>query len=197
MPEGTHGGNGRFIRTVKSVQRDADAAALRAQGWTFQRIANELGYANKGKARDGVLRAFAEIPYEDLEAARRLDLERIDRLIEQAWQVMERGHVAYSNGQVVRRRTGETEMDDDGFPVLDKAGKPVPVYEEVQDDGPVLAAIDRIRALLERRAKITGYEAPSRSRIEVITADVIESEIARLEGELAANDRDAADTGTA
>src|SRR5450755_3919113 len=98
MTGGTHGGNGRFIRTVKSVQRDADAAALRARGWTFQRIANELGYADKGRARDGVLRAFAEIPSEDTEAARRLDLERLDRLIDHAWQVLERPHVAISQG---------------------------------------------------------------------------------------------------
>jgi hypothetical protein len=176
-------GDGKFIRNIKTAQRDADAAALRAKGWTFQRIANELGYASKGKAHEAVQRAFAEVPYEHLEDARRLDLERIDRLVDEAWQVMERQHVAVSNGHVVRRRVGD-ETDEFGEKVLDADGKPLGVYEDVLDDGPLLAAIDRIAKLLERRAKIVGYEAPVRSRVEVITEDAIDAEIARLEEKL-------------
>ena len=76
--------------------------------------------------------------------------------------------------------TGEVLHDADG--------KPVPVYEDVLDDGPGLTAVREIRGLLERRAKITGYDAPAKSRIEVITADMIESQIAELESQLARND---------
>ena len=97
---------------------------------------------------------------------------RIDRLIEQAWDVMEREHVAYSNGRVVRRRIG-TEVDEAGNERLDADGLPVPAYEDVLDDGPILSAVDRIRSLLDRRAKIFGYDAPSRSRIEVITEGLL------------------------
>jgi hypothetical protein len=195
MPAGTRSGTGRFTRTVANAARDAKAAELHGQGWTYQRIADELGFASKGKAHEAVQRAFADIPTEGAEAAKLADLERLDRLIEQAWAVMLRPHLAVSNGRVVRRRTGEYECHDDGTERLDDKGQPIPVYADVMDDWPVLAAIAHIRTLIERRAKIYGYEAPSRSRVEVITSDVIESEIARLEGELQANDRVTADTG--
>jgi hypothetical protein len=184
MTTRTHDGNGRFTRTVRTARRDLEAAELRARGRSFQRIADDLGLASKGHAHDAVSRALASLPSDGAEEARRLDLERLDRLIEVAWGVMERPHLAVSNGRVVRRRTGETERDDDGFERLDDEGKTIPVYEDVMDDGPTLQAIDRIRALLERRAKILGYDAPSRKQVEVITAETVDAEIARLEAEL-------------
>jgi AraC-like DNA-binding protein len=182
------GGNGRFVPSIKAAARDFEAAELRVKGRSLQQIADELGYASRGHAHDGIMRAFGALPSEDAEDAKRLDLERIDRLIAKAWDVMEREHIAYSNGQVVRRRTGEYEMDDDGFERLDDQGNRIPVYEEVLDDGPLLAAIDRIEKLIGRRARIFGYEAPSRSRIEVITPETIEAHIAALEADLARND---------
>jgi hypothetical protein len=181
------GGNGRFTRTAESRRHDYRAAELRGQGYSFQRIADELGFASKGHAHDAVMRAYADIPTEGAEHARQLDLERIDRLIEQAWVVMLTPHLAVSNGKVVRRFAG-IERDDDGIERLDMDGKPIPVFEDVLDDGPKLAAIREIRGLLERRAKITGYEAPAKSRVEIITADMIESQIAELESQLARND---------
>jgi hypothetical protein len=177
------GGNGRFTRSLKTAQRDADAAALRTRGWSLQRIANELGFASKGAAHDAIRRAFADIPSGEAEEAKQLDLERIDRLIEQAWAVMERLHVTVSDGRVVGRQTG-IERDEDGIERLGMDGKTIPVYEDILDDGPVLSAIDRINRLLERRAKIIGYDAPSRSRVEVITEDAVDAEIARLEAKL-------------
>jgi hypothetical protein len=56
---------GRFARSDRVAQRDAEAASLRARGWTFQRIADELGYASKGKAHDGVRRAYRDVLSEE------------------------------------------------------------------------------------------------------------------------------------
>lgn len=182
------GGNGRFIPSIKTAARDFEAAGMRVKGRSLQEIADELDYASRGHAHDGIMRAFAALPSAEAEDARRLDLERIDRLIARAWDVMDREHVAYSNGQVVRRRTGEYETDDDGFERLDDKGNRIPLYEEVLDDGPLLAAIDRIERLIGRRARIFGYEAPARSRIEVVTPETVEAHIAALEAELARND---------
>jgi len=181
-------GNGRFTRSIKTAARDFEAAELRIKGRSLQEIATELGYASRGHAHDGITRAFAALPTEDAEAAKRLDLERIDRLIARAWDVMERTHVAYSNGQVVRRRTDQYELDDDGYERLDDQGNRIPEYEEVLDDGPILAAIDRIEKLIARRARIFGYEAPAKAKIEVVTPETIEAHIAALEAELARND---------
>jgi len=182
-------GNGRFTRSLKTAQRDHDALNLKVKGWSLQRIANELGYASKGAVHDGIRRAFQDIPMPEAADEKRLDLERIDRLIEAAWEVLEREHVAYSNGQVIRRRTGGVELDEHGAERLDDKGRTMPEYEEVLDDGPLLASIDRIRTLLERRAKIIGYDAPARSRIEVITEDVVDAELKALTEEIAAHDR--------
>jgi hypothetical protein len=53
---------GRFARTSEGVRRDAEAAALRRQGRTYEQIAAELGYASKGSAHDAVRRAYLGSP---------------------------------------------------------------------------------------------------------------------------------------
>jgi hypothetical protein len=179
----TRAGNGKFIRTAATIKRDHKAAELRGQGWSFDRIADELGFASRGKAHEAVMRAYAEIPSEASEQAKALDLERIDRLIEKAWEIMLRDHVTVSQGRVVGKVVG-VERDDNGDPLYDGKGEPVLIYEDILDDGPALAAIREIRGLLERRAKIMGYDAPVRSRVEVVTSDMIEQEIMRLEEEV-------------
>lgn len=181
MTTGTRDGNGRFTRTPASARRDAEAAALRAKGCTFDRIAAELKFSSRAKAFEAVQRAYADIPYEAVEEARRLDVERIDRLIEMAWQVMERDHVTVSQGRVVGKQVG-WQRDDDGSILHDGEGAPIPLYEDVLDDGPALAAIREIRGLLDRRAKLLGLDAPQRH--EVLTIDAIDREIALLKAEM-------------
>lgn len=197
MATGTRGGNGRFTRTANSVKRDAEAAALRARGYSFQRIADELGFASKGKAHDAVMRAYADIPGEDAKAAKQLDFDRIDRLIEQAWDIMLRPHVAVSQGRVVGKQVGWQRDPETEEVLRDGDGAPIPLYEDVMDDGPATAAIREIRALVERRAKMIGYDAPTQSRIEVITDDVVNAEIARLAAELGEADAGAPRPGVA
>jgi hypothetical protein len=191
MAAGTRAGNGKFIRTSATIRRDHKAAELRGQGWGFQRIADELGFAHKGKAHEAVMRAYAEIPSEESAQAKALDLERIDRLIEKAWEIMLRDHVTVSQGRVVGKQIG-WQKDDDREILRDGEGAPIALYEGVLDDGPALAAIREIRGLLERRAKITGYDAPVRSRVEVITEDAFDATLADLEAQVAANDAAAA-----
>lgn len=183
------GGGGRFTRTADSIRRDHRAAELHGQGWSYSRIAAELGFAHRGKAHEAVMRAFADIPSEESVQAKALDLERIDRLIEWNWAVMLAPHLAHSNGRIIRRVV-DVERDENGEIERDADGKPLYIYEDVLDDGPGQASAREIRALLERRAKIFGYEAPARSRVEVITEDAVDSAISELEGELAANDHD-------
>ncbi len=54
--------------------------------------------------------------------------------------------------------------------------------EPLRDRAPVLAAIDRLLKIEERRAKLLGLDAPVRA--ELITIDAIEAEVARLAAEL-------------
>jgi len=180
-------GKGRYIRAADSRKRDFQAAELRGRGFSLQRIADELGFASKGHAHNAVMRAYAEIPSPQAEHGRQLDLERLDRLIEKAWEIMLKAHVTISQGRIVGKLVG-WQRDDNGEILYNGDGKPVGLYEDILDDGPALMAIREIRALLERRAKIMGYEAPARSRIEVVTPETIEAHIAALEAELAGND---------
>ena len=183
----TRGANGRYTRTIKTVQRDFTAAELRAKGHSYEKIAAELGFASRGHAHDAVTRALRDTPYEGAEEDKLIDLLRIDRLIEHAWTVMQREHITVSNGRIVGKRIG-WERGDDGEMLFDNDGAPIPVYEDLTDDAPGMMAVREIRALIERRAKMIGYDAPAKSRVEVITADMIESQIAELESSLAIND---------
>jgi len=188
MPGGTRDGKGRYSRTIDTARRDAEAAALRASGRTFDQIAAELRFSSRAKAYEAVQRAYADIPYEGVEEARRLDLERIDRLIGHCWAVMLREHLTISQGRIVGKRVGWERDEATGEVLRDGDGAPVPVYEDILDDGPGMTAVREIRGLLERRARITGYDAPARSRIEVVTPETVEAHIAALEAELARND---------
>ena len=63
------------------------------------------------------------------------------------------------------------------------------------DDGPVLAAIDRLVKILDRVAKLRGLDAPQ--RLEVLTIDAIDAAIADLNAKLAAADIEAAEVAAA
>jgi len=194
MTGGTRGSNGRFRRTPATAARDMRAAELHGQGWTHERIAAELGFGSRGRVSEAIHRAYALIVTPGATAAKRLDFERLDRLIEKNWEALERPHVAVANGRVVRRFVG-IERHDDGIEKLDDDGKPIPIFEDVIDDAPIAVHTTVILRLLERRARMHGYDAPAQSRVEVITADMIESQITDLESQLARNDP--ADTGPA
>lgn len=48
-----------------------------------------------------------------------------------------------------------------------------------------LRAVDRCLTIMERKAKLFGLDAPTKNVVSVITEDVIDAEIARLETEIA------------
>lgn len=187
MAGGTRSGNGRFKRTVDSAARDMRAAELHGQGWTHERIAAELGFGSRGRVSEAIDRAFSQIATPGAAEAKRLDMERLDRLIEKNWAALERQHFAVSNGRVVRRFVG-LERDEDGIERLDADGKTIPVFEDVQDDAPIAMHTVTILRLIERRAKMYSYDEPVRSRVEVITSDIVEANIAELEAQLGRND---------
>ncbi|MFF7879125.1 hypothetical protein ACFZDM_33430 [Streptomyces californicus] len=139
-----HGGDGQFVRSLTTAQRDAEAARLRTQGWTYQRIADHLKFKQRADAYNAVKRVLDATVREAGEDIRTLELERLDRLEAAANEVLEREHVTVSNGRVV---------------VLHET--PLP------DDGPVLAAIDRLLKIQERRARLLGLDAPTKQAITI------------------------------
>lgn len=166
--------SGRFAKTLAGAERDRDACRLRERGLTYQQISDQLGYGSEGNARRAVKECLAAVQGEAGEAVKRFELGRLDEMHRHVLAVLERHHVTVSNGRVVR--------DDDGQPIL--------------DDGPVLAAVDRLLRIQERRARLLGLDAPARSRVEIIDDDVARQLVEQLEAELAdlAGEDDEAET---
>lgn len=153
------GADGKFIRTLEGAERDAEACRLKSRGLSYRAIAEQLGYADHSCARRGVERALAETVAEPAAELRQLELMKLDAMERAVLDVLEREHVKVNDGEVVKV---------DGKTLI--------------DDAPVLQAVDRLIKIGERRAKLLGLDAPK--RLEVITLDAIDAEIARLTTEL-------------
>jgi aminoglycoside phosphotransferase (APT) family kinase protein len=91
---------------------------------------------------------------ESAEEIRRVELDRLDELARTAWRVLYERHLHIGmRGEIARHR-------DTGAPLL--------------DDGPVLAAIDRLLTISESRRKLLGVDAPA--KVTVLTMDAIGAE---------------------
>lgn len=164
-------GTGRWERSLSTVKRDAEAAKLRNEGWSYAAIAEHLGFRNGAAAGLAVKRALLDIVQEPASELRQLELARLDEALRVAFEVLRTKHLVVSHGLVVRARIVD--------PVTKKR-----VSVPLLDDAPRLQAIDRIVKIAERRAKLLGLDAPT--QIQVLTMDVIDAEIARLTAELGA-----------
>lgn len=148
--------------TKRSRDRDAEAARLKALGWSLDDIAVQLNMDDAEMAAKAIRRALAAVVRFAGDEMRLMEAQSLEELEAQAWRTLRSQKVMVSNGRVVYDETGE--------PVV--------------DDRYVLETLDRILKIKERRAKLLGLDAPTRA--EVITIDSIESEIAKLERELEA-----------
>jgi hypothetical protein len=152
---------------AKTAERRKVAIDMRMAGASWDQIAEKLDYSSRGAACQDVNRALEANIAEQatvVEVLRETELQRLDILWADAWAVLKREHVTVSHGKVVYDdRTGE--------PML--------------DDGPVLQAVNTLLKIQERRAKYLGLDAPT--KVEAITVDAIDAEIARLAAELEAN----------
>jgi hypothetical protein len=86
-PPRPRGNHGQFVRALTTAERDARAAELKGENWTYDEIAKEVGYANKSSACRAVQRALkaAVVP-----AANALRIREFARL-ELLWEALEPG----------------------------------------------------------------------------------------------------------
>jgi hypothetical protein len=158
-------GRGRFTENPETTARCAQAAALRAQGRTFQQIADQLGWANKGEAWRAVQAAREAVLHGPAEDLIRTEAAQLDELYVEALDVLSRDHLMVSHGKVI--------CGDDGNPLL--------------DDGPKLAAIDRLVKVRESYRKLLGLDAPSRVSVD---AEKLGAEIGDLLNTIGGNGDD-------
>lgn len=144
--QGNRAGNGRFTRTPDTAARDAAAVRLRAQGASVEEIAATLGYANKGTASKAVQRALQAVVRPDVEQLRALQGDELDAIQQECWRIISTPHpkVSASGRIVVDPSTGE--------PVTDPA--------------PIVAALNTLVRVGERRAKLLGLDGPAKVEIK-------------------------------
>jgi hypothetical protein len=133
--------------SIALIEKQAHALQLRKAGKTFDQIAQALGYASPSGAYQAVTSALQATLQEPADDLRRLEVERLNRLFD----------VAY-----------------------DKAVDP--------DQKGAMFAVDRCLAIMDRRAKLLGLDAPIRKTIEIVDDSAIDREIERLVAQLAEND---------
>jgi hypothetical protein len=168
----TRGGDGKFVKSLDTAERDGQAARLRTRGLGFDQIATELGFASRGHAHNAVTRALLATLQEPADELRQLECERLDDLIRHAQRVLVSRHLQVS-------ASGKVATDP-------ATGEPL------RDWAPVIAAIRELRQLSESRRKLLGLDAPTQARVEVITEDMINAEIVRLEAVVASEQERAA-----
>lgn len=166
-------------RALESMEKDAQAADLFRRGLTYRQISSQLGWSSPNAAFQAVRRAAKDSARDSLAAADalRLMLDRQQDYRRIAYRVLTTKHF------VVSAATGIIAYGPDKQPLL--------------DDAPVLNALDRLVKIDQEEAKLLGLYAPAKSRVEVITEDAVDAELAKLAQEIAEADAAEADTWTA
>jgi hypothetical protein len=147
--------------TKKGTERDSEAARLKALGWSLEDICQRLNLGDDPRrASAAIKRAMATAVRFAHDEYRYLDFQGLDELEYRLWKLLDQKHILVNQGRVIHGETGEP-LDDNRL---------------------VMEVMDRIMRVKEQKAKLLGYQAPTRS--EIISVDSVESEIKRLEAEL-------------
>ena len=70
----------RTAVSKSTAEKRKEALELRALGYSYQQVADEVGYASKGAAHKAVAQELRNIPREAAEQARELELGRLDEM---------------------------------------------------------------------------------------------------------------------
>lgn len=143
--------SGRFTLTLKGVERDREACRLRARRKTYQQISDQLGYGGAQNAQRAVKRTLAAIPKDAAEELIQLELDQLDMMTAAVLEVLEANHYVVSQGRLIY-------LHEDAPPLT--------------DDSPVLAAVDRLLKIQERRARLLGLDRPTKATVTHAAADV-------------------------
>jgi hypothetical protein len=131
---------------IAAAERRVRALDYRKAGQSYRAIGDVLGVSMKTAHQD-VHQALAELAALELSSAgelRALELARLDDLAIAAARILQASHPLVSGGKVLSGFT------NDGTAI------------GLTDDGPKLAAIDRLVRISESRRKLLGLDAPAK-----------------------------------
>jgi len=107
--------NGRPTKAgkVDTLRREQRVMELRAQGWTWQRIADEVGYASPSACKTAFDNAIKRTMQPVADEVRTLELERLDRFLSYLWDKIEAGDpIAIDKGlKIMDRRAKYLGLD--------------------------------------------------------------------------------------
>lgn len=130
----------RMSRVTERALLDQKIWDLRANGHSVNAIANALNI-HKQKVNASLRRIAEQYKIESAELIIKLELDRLDILLQKAMEILNDKYLAYSHGKLLK------DEDDNHVP----------------DPTPVLKAIDAVAKIMDRRSKYLGLDAPSRS----------------------------------
>ncbi|MFE3031566.1 hypothetical protein ACFXKY_07945 [Streptomyces canus] len=136
---------GRFFATLEDAEKAARAARLKSANpkMTYQEIADTVGYSHRGNAYRAIERCREAVIHEAGAELVASEAAQLDDLFAAALEVLERDHVTVSHGKIITMEDPET-------------GEEKPLL----DDGPKLAAIDRLLRVRESYRRLFGIDQP-------------------------------------
>jgi hypothetical protein len=159
-------GKGKWVKGIDSVERDAEACRLYTfEGYTYQRISDELGYGGKSNAHRAIQRVLADTIKGPAEELRAREVLRAEEVYLMSREIARADHYAHSGGKIVYG------------PPVDGVSLPL------MDSGPRLSAMDRMLKAMERLAKLKGLDSPV--KVGMLTLEEIQALIAAEEAEIA------------
>lgn len=147
------------------ARRRDEAVTLAAGGVTYEEVARRLGWNSAQAAHKAVKAALAErLKRQDLavDELRAKHTALLDEALREARRIMHETHRAHSGGRLV--------YDDADQPMI--------------DNGPVLAAVDRIVKISESQRKLWGIDAPARTESKVEVDGTVSYQVAVAPEEL-------------
>jgi hypothetical protein len=136
---------------AEQAEKQVTAYNYRLRGHSLREIGKLMGVSHETARKLVSLEADARVlPLAD--ELRKQQLDRLNDMRLKAMAVLEREHVHIAEGRVVRDKDPETGEFSD--PIV--------------DDGPVLAAIDRLVKIEDRMSKLLGLDAPVQSEIAAV-----------------------------
>lgn len=148
----------KTARKIEIALRRQRLVEMRIKGYTWQQIADELGYSSAQNACNDLNATMKRSETElstTLDAYRQLELERLNDITRRLEKIYSKRHVVVQRGEIVRDENDEA----------------------LEDDGPLMQAIDRMLKVAESRRKLLGTDAPDRMVSEIrLTIDGIPTE---------------------
>lgn len=147
------------IVSEKTARLRDEILKLRLQGMSFQEIADHLGGYHWSYIRKQYMKAIQSIYVDNVDDLRKQEQAKLDILEKSVYKVLNAFHPMVANGTVVR----DIREDENGNPLIDENGNPVTV--RLVDAAPVLTAVSKALQVMERRARLWGLDAPTKTAL--------------------------------